>query len=249
MSACRDTGRLSQIATMWTEVVRVCGGAADDPRAVAAALIGRYQEAVYGYLTAALRDPDRAAELFQEFALRFLRGDFKHFDPRRGRFRDYLRTVLINLVRGSYARAGRLQPVAGVPDQLPDPAAEAPEPDDSFVVNWRQALLSAAWRALEDEQARGGPPYYSALRARADRPDCPSSAIAAQLTAQLRPAEPFTDAGVRKLLQRGRELFTEQVVAEVARSVPTRDPDRVAQELIDLGFYWFCKKALARWPG
>jgi RNA polymerase sigma-70 factor (ECF subfamily) len=247
MSARNDTGRLSQISTMWTEMVRARGGAGDDARAVAAALIDRYQEAAYGYLLTVVRDPDRATELFQEFALRFLRGDFKHFDPDRGRFRDYLRAVLINLVRGSYGPAGQPRTVAAAPDQLADPAAGTPDPDDSFVTNWRQALLASAWRVLEQEQAQGGPPYFAALRARVDRPDCPSAELAAALTVQLRPDQPFTDAGVRKLLQRGRELFIDRVVEEVARSVPTRDPDRVARELIDLGFYWFCKKALARW--
>ena len=57
----------------------------------------------------------------------------------------------------------------------------------------------------------------------------------------------FTDAGVRKLLQRGREMLTDLLVAEVAASVPTRDRERLAQELIDLGFYAYCRKAMERW--
>jgi len=241
-------GRLSQITTVWTELVRVHRGARADTRATAAALIERYQEAVYSYLVAATRDPDRAAELFQEFALRFLRGDFKNLDPHRGRFRDYVRTVLMNLVRGAYRTAGRSDTPSVTPAHLAAVAAGTPEPEeDDFVAHWRQAILSAAWQAVEAEQARGGPPYYSALRARADRPDWSSGAIADHLTAQFRPADPFTDAGVRKLLQRGRDLFCDRIVAEVARSVPTRDPDRLTRELIDLGFYWFCKPALARW--
>jgi RNA polymerase sigma-70 factor (ECF subfamily) len=248
VSACKAADRLSQISTMWIEMARIRGGAGDDARAAAASLIERYQEAAYGYLLTAVRDPDRATELLQEFALRFLRGRFRHFDPNRGRFRDYLRTALMNLVRDSYAAAGRPRPVEADPDRLAGPAPDAPEPDDSFIAAWRQALLNSAWRALEEEQERGGPPYYAALRARAEWPDCPSAELAARLTARLRPAEPLTDAGVRKLLQRGRDLFADRVVEEVARSVPTRDPDRVARELIDLGFYWFCKKTIARWP-
>lgn len=238
--------RLSQISTLWTEMVRVHGRPTDDARAAATAFIERYQGAVYGYLLASVRDPDRAAELFQEFALRYLRGDFRLADPDRGRFRDYLRTVLINLVR----RHGAAGPPAVDPDRLAASAAAPAGPDeDEFVAHWREAVLAAAWRSLEDEQARGGPPYYTALRARADRPDGTSGELAAALTELLRPAEPFTEAGVRKLLQRGREAFTDAVVEEVARSIPTRDADRVAQELIDLGFYGFCKKALARWRG
>ena len=242
--------RLSQITTVWTELVRVHGGARADTRATAAVLIERYQAAVYSYLVAATRDPDRAAELFQEFALRFLRGDFKNFDPHRGRFRDYVRTVLINLVRGAARTAARTDTPSLTPGHLAAVAAGPSEPEeDDFAAHWRQAILSEVWKALEQAQARGGPPYYFALRVRAERPDWSSAAIAEHLTAQLRPADPFTDAGVRKLLQRGRDLFCDRIVAEVARSVPTRDPDRLTRELIDLGFFWFCKNALARWSG
>jgi RNA polymerase sigma-70 factor (ECF subfamily) len=246
--------RLSQISTVWTDLVRLHGGdpagaAVAETRATAVALMGRYQEAVYSYLVAATRDPDRAAELFQEFALRFLRGDFRNLDPQRGRFRDYVRTVLINMVRRRGGTADRVEAVAVDPGHLPAVDAEPADPDDGFVAHWREAILSAAWRALEAEQARGGPPYHAALRARVEQPDEPSAALAARLTAHLRSAEPFTDAGVRKLLQRGRELFCDRIVAEVAASVPTRDRDRLAQELIDLGFFWFCKSALARWRG
>ena len=40
------------------------------------------------------RDEQLAEELFQEFALRMLRGDFRRAEPLRGRFRDYLKTVI-----------------------------------------------------------------------------------------------------------------------------------------------------------
>jgi hypothetical protein len=44
-------------------------------------------------------------------------------------------------------------------------------------------------------------------------------------------------------------MLTDLLVAEVASSVPTNDKERLAQELIDLGFYGYCKKALGRWGG
>jgi RNA polymerase sigma-70 factor (ECF subfamily) len=239
--------RLSQISTMWTALVRAHGSGPDADHQLLARLIERYQGAAYRYLTAATGDSDVAAELFQEFAVRFLRGDFRRASPDRGRFRDYLRTTLINLVRRrpGVARPG---PAAAVePDQLAagteDPAAAA---DESFLAHWRQSLLEAAWKGLEEAERTGGPPYFTALRFRADRPDAPSGEVATALTERLKPAEPFTDAGVRKLLQRGREMLTDLLVAEVAASVPTEDQERLAQELIDLGFYGYCRKALER---
>ena len=239
--------RLSQISTQWTALVRAHAGEADADHRLLAGLIERYQGAAYRYLTAATGDPDVAAELFQEFAVRFLRGDFRRASPDRGRFRDYLRAALINLARRRPGIGARRPHADGVdPDQLP--AAEPDEPaDEAFLAHWRESLLDCAWKGLQAAELAGGPPYHTALRARADRPDEPSGDLAAWLTDRMKPAEPFTDAGVRKLLQRGREMLTDLLVAEVAASVPTRDKERVAQELIDLGFYGYCKKALERW--
>jgi RNA polymerase sigma-70 factor (ECF subfamily) len=238
--------RLSQISTMWTALVRAHAGEADEDRRLLAGLIERYQGAAYRYLVAATGDPDAAAELFQEFAVRFLRGDFRRASPDRGRFRDYLRAALINLVRRrpGVARRG---PTADVePDQLPAATADSAT-DEAFLAHWRESLLDCAWKGLQAAEQAGGPPHYTALWARADGPDASSADLAARLTELLKPAEPITDAGVRKLLQRGREMLTDLLVYEVAASVPTRDKERLAQELIDLGFYGYCRKALERW--
>ncbi len=251
MAPGRDADRLSQISTMWTDLRRAHAGGEDEDRGRLAGLLERYQTAAYRYLAAAAGDPDLGVELFQEFALRFLRGDFRKVDPARGRFRDYVRASLINLVRRGRAAAGRrpgVDPAAldlvAVEDAEPDPAE-----DRLFLTEWRKGLLDRAWKQLEDAERAGGPPYHTLLRARADRPDETSADLAAFLTERLGRSEAFTDAGVRKLLQRGREELTDRLVEEVAASVPTRDRERLAAELIDLGFYGFCRAALGRWRG
>jgi DNA-directed RNA polymerase specialized sigma24 family protein len=238
--------RLSQISTLWTALMRAHGHAADEDRRLLAGLIERYHGAAYRYLVATARNPDVAAELFQEFAVRFLRGDFHGASPDHGRFRDYLRTVLLNLVRG---RPDAVRPAANFdPDLLP--ADDTGDPaDEVFLAQWRKTLLDCAWKGLQAAEQAGGPPYFAALQVRVRQPDAQSGDLAASLTDRLNPAEPFTDAAVRKLLQRGRELLTDLLVAEVAASVPTRDRERVTQELIDLGFFAYCRKALDRWAG
>jgi hypothetical protein len=119
--------------------------------------------------------------------------------------------------------------------------------DEEFLAAWRKALLDRAWQALEAAQQADGAPYHAALRAHTERPDLTSPQLADLLTSALRPAAALTDSGVRKLLQRARESFTDFLVEEVAASVPTRDRDRLEQELIDLGFHGFCRRALERW--
>src|SRR5262245_57328630 len=89
--------RLSGISTLWSTFFQA-HKSGDAAVAARQALLERYSGAVYRYLLGAVRNEDTAADLTQEFALRFLRGDFHRADPQRGRFRDYLKTSLIHLV-------------------------------------------------------------------------------------------------------------------------------------------------------
>src|SRR5262249_34829660 len=98
--------RLSQIATRWSVLLQ----AHQETDAAAAArqqLLERYCGAVYRYLLAAVRDHHAAEDLTQEFALRFVRGQFRLADPERGRFRDYVKTALFHLVDDYRRRQGR----------------------------------------------------------------------------------------------------------------------------------------------
>lgn len=246
-----DTGapnRLSQISTAWTLLDEAKQKARDSESRAWASLIERYRGAAHRYLIASTRDQDIAAELFQEFAIRFLRGDLHRADASKGRFRDYLKICLSNLVNEHRRKIGR-RPTTGL-EGTPEPAAPDSLPfesDETFLSEWRKDLLDRAWQALEQTERETRAPYFTALRSRTDQPDLTSTALAELLTANLKPQSPFTDAGVRKLLQRGREVFTDKLVEEVANSVPTRDRDRLEQELIDLGFFGYCQPALGRW--
>src|SRR4051812_42524475 len=96
--------RLSQLSTCWTLLTQAHGGDADLKTQAQAALIDRYQTAIYRYLLGALRDPEAADEVFQEFALRFVSGAFGRADPDRGRFRNYVKVSLAHLIASHRSR-------------------------------------------------------------------------------------------------------------------------------------------------
>jgi RNA polymerase sigma-70 factor (ECF subfamily) len=238
--------RLSQIATVWTVLLQGNKGSGDADGLVQAAVLERYQPAVYRYLLGAVRDPDAADELFQEFALRFVRGDFRQADPERGRFRDYVKTALINLVINYHKKVSRRSAATlEKPEALATTAGRV-DLGQQFLSNWRKAILDLAWEGLAAREKLGGPPFFTILRLRTEQPQLSASEAAKQLTAQLRPAEPFTDSGVRKILQRARELFADLLVDEVARSLKTSSLDRLEQEVSDLGLQVYCQRALQR---
>jgi RNA polymerase sigma-70 factor (ECF subfamily) len=209
-------------------------------------LVERYQSAVYRYLLAATRDPDAADELFQEFALKLVRGDFGNADPEKGRFRNYIKAALINLVI-SHQRKQRCAP--GPLPSTADPAAPVSdefESDQDFLSNWRNALLERAWEALSADQNRDGSVYYSLLRLRSDHPAMTSAELAERLNERQQAGATFTEAAVRKILQRARDRFTDILVEEVSRSIRSPSPEMLEEELIDLGFHPFCRRALSR---
>jgi RNA polymerase sigma-70 factor (ECF subfamily) len=72
---------LGNFSTLWSVVALAYAGSSKTARAAQHRLLKRYGGAIRRYLTASLRNPAAAEELFQEFALRFLGGDFRHAHP------------------------------------------------------------------------------------------------------------------------------------------------------------------------
>ena len=90
----------------------------------------------------AVRDRHAADDLTQEFGLRLVRGDFHQADPRRGHFRNYVKTVLVHLV-SNYRKQQqkRTQPLADASPQWANLATCDPEFDRQFQESWRDELL------------------------------------------------------------------------------------------------------------
>ena len=235
--------RLSQISTEWTLVFQVHKGSPDQVPAAQEALILRYAGAVHRYLLGAVRDPDLASELDQEFALRFLRGDFHRADPSSGRFRDFVKRSLRNMMINELKARARGPKSSR---DLPEAAVDAIETDFDarFVESWRKDLMSRAWAALHDLQAKAGQPYHTVLRCRVEHPDLHSAELAALLSERL--GREVTAGGVRQALLRAREKFVAFLLDEVKASLPSPTPDAVEDELIDLGLLEHCRPGLEK---
>jgi RNA polymerase sigma-70 factor (ECF subfamily) len=233
--------RLSRISTLWKQVLEAHGLSADAANAAQALILQRYGGAVCRYLLGAVRDPDVAEDLAQEFALRMLRGDFRRANPEQGRFRDYLKTALIHLVTDHH-RAHQGEPRRLAVD-APEPAAPPDKELDSghdFLATWREQLLEQTWKALAERK----PAYYAVLRFRVDHPDVTSTGTAEQLSAQL--GKPLTGDWVRKTLQRAQAKYADLLLDEVCFSLGSGDLDAVQKELRELDLLKYCRSAVAR---
>ena len=233
--------QLSRISTLWTLIHQAHGGSADAVIAAQRLLMERYCGAVYRYLLGALRDQDAALESFQEFALRFVRGDFRRANPERGRFRDFVKTALIHLV-ADYQRAQRARP-GPLPADLSEPPVPSSEPECTeadFITSWREELINRAWQALAEAQ----PVFHAVLLLHVQNPELPSPQMAQQLAARL--GKPFTAGNVRVTLHRARERFADLLLDEVAHSLEMPAETELVQELTDLRLLSLCRPALVR---
>jgi RNA polymerase sigma-70 factor (ECF subfamily) len=238
------TPALHTLSTNWADIA-AAHGTGLEVREAQRAVLRRYCRAVYHYLHVALGDPHTAEDLSQDFALRFLRGDFHRLHPARGRFRDFVRTVLNHLIADHYRRR-RAAPKALPPDEAAAPAAGPNAGDEEFARRWRDELLGRAWDELGRTDGRGSPLLHAALRWRAEHPDAPTTAGAAALTQSL--GRPVTDAAFRQALHRARDKFSDLLRAEVAFSLGTSDPDQIGAELADLGLLAYCRPAAGGRP-
>jgi RNA polymerase sigma-70 factor (ECF subfamily) len=236
--------RLSSVETCWTLLEEAYEGQGEVRVAAQKDLLLRYYRAVYRYLLAIVRDPQAAEELTQEFAVRFLRGDFRHADPGQGRFRDYLKTALRHLAQDFWRKQKKALPALAEDLSDQGPSAEMPEApsDQKFLTGWRDELLARAWESLAALEWKTGQPYLTALLGKTLQPQLHSAQLAEELHTQL--GRSFTEPAVRQLLHRARSLFALLLAKEVQRSLPTQRLDNLEQELIDLDLLPYCKPIL-----
>jgi RNA polymerase sigma-70 factor (ECF subfamily) len=241
------SARLASISTQWTKLFEAHQDRGEVAPPALRELLLRYYGAVYRYLLGMLRDPVAAEELTQEFAVRFLRGDFKQADPERGRFRDFLKTSLRRLAIDHWRKKELAAAPLEAAEYVAAQASSSENLDRDFLEKWREELLQKSWERLATVEEAAGQPYYTLLRHKTEHPDVRSAQLAEYLHSQRGKA--LTVEAVRQLLHRAREKFIDLLVEEVARSVPTTDPDRLEQELLELDLLEYCRPGLKRRTG
>lgn len=235
---------LKDISTCWGDLEQAHLGQADEVRAAQERLVNRYGPAIRRYLRAIVHNPDEAEELYQTFALRFVRGDFHRADPERGRFRDYLKSALVRLVYDRQRQLNR-QP-SPLPDDYPETVDASPSADldDHFLRIWREELLNRTWTSMADLDRRRGQPLYEVLQFRASHPELRSADVADHFASRL--GRPLGPEWARKRLHEARVLFVHLLLNEVAQSVESSTVEAIEDELIDLDLLKYCRNALDR---
>jgi RNA polymerase sigma factor (sigma-70 family) len=239
---------LSRISTHWSLVFRAHEGQGTTRTTAQAQLLYRYRGAIYRYLRSVVGDLDTVEDLCQEFACRFVRGDFHNANPACGRFRNFVKTAVIHLIADwrRRQRAG-VHPIPLDNSHFQDIAAPQDDPGQKFEELWRAELLDRVWEQLAQLQRAGEREqswFCTALRYRVEHPELSAAEMAEQLGRQL--SRPLTEENVRTTLRRAREKFAGLLVDEVARSLQVSTPEQLRDELTELGLVVYCQPVLAQ---
>lgn len=240
--------RLSQITTAWTLMFQAHQGVAVAAEEARRKLLEKYSPAIHRYLLGAVRDADAASELFQEFALRLVRGDFRNADPDRGRFRHLLKTSLYHLVIDHQRRKKRTPLPLEEENYVPAlDESSADDADREFVSIWRSEVLARSWDALARYERKTGQPYHALLRYRTEHADTRSIDMAEHFGPIL--GKTLSVAWIRKRLHLAREKFTVLLLEEVSHTLENPSLENLEDELIELELHEHCRAALERRRG
>lgn len=236
--------RLSRIETLWS-VVRKAHGS--DERSLANAqqqLLDLYGSAIRRYLLASVKNADLADELFQEFAIKFVRGEFKNADPSKGRFRSFVKTVLSRIV-ALHFRKQKTRKEQSLHEELTGQETASERDDDrAFIQSWREELLSRTWKALSAEEERTGKPWNTILRIRVSDPAASSEELAEAIS--LATGKSTTAGAARVSVHRARARFAHLLIDVVAESLESPSFEDLEAELIELGLIDYCQDVLTK---
>jgi RNA polymerase sigma-70 factor (ECF subfamily) len=220
------TDRLTELQTDW-RLVRSAHEPGPEGQAAMRDLIGRYHDAVERYLRLKLRDRNLADEVLQEFWIKLLNHKLAGADNSKGRFRDYLRTVLHRLIIDHF-RGRKLQPLP--PGDLSDPSV----PDLEYDRVWREVVISRVIARLETYEASTPKNRYArVLNLRMSSPEASIDELTEQLA--LRTGEHLTPEAFRKTLQRARVKFLELLILELREGMANPTLQEIEEEINELG--------------
>jgi len=229
--------------TSWKTVLQA---RRDDPEGKAALerLLSRYYQPIQRIIQLQQRcDPDRAADLTQEFVKECLRRDFlREVGPDKGRFRTFIRRCLEYFLRDQHVKAAAAKRGGGeaplslqVTDEeghpLLDPAAETTDIGQLLDREWAREVVAAALAALEQECATARrADLFRELKGQLTGQDDPASA--AGIGARLGLSEGAVNVARHRLRQRLGELLVEEVKGTVGEEGDWREELQYLMQLV-----------------
>ncbi len=226
--------------TQWSRVACAAEPDGSHARLALGELCRIYWFPVYAYIRRKGYDPERAADLAQDYFTRLVeKGTLAAADPFKGRFRTFLLTDCAFFLadqrdRDAAQKRGGDRTVVSIDARsaegtfLHEPAHSA-TPERLFERDWAQTLIGCVFARLEElYEASGRGEWFRRLRpVLASDPDAMRYApLAAELG--------MTEGSARVAVHRLRARFAVELRAEIAATLKDTSPAAVDDELRDL---------------
>jgi DNA-directed RNA polymerase specialized sigma24 family protein len=163
-------------------------------------------------------------------------GALQNASAGRGRFRDYLRAVLSNLVRDHHRKK---RPPAGRLEEAEPEAVDVLVSEEEFTRLWRDELVRRALRALEGHEKETREVRYTVLKLAMDHPGMESEEMARRLTEQMGKA--VGAAWVRKRVFLARQKLRDLLRKEVWQTLREPTDEAAEEELAEVGLLAYCR--------
>ena len=225
--------RLSNISTNWEELIAAHDELHVDRKSaeLRGELLRRYSGCAYQYILGATKNHHAAEDLSQEFALRFVRGDFRNANPKQGRFRDYLKVSLRNLITDFFRSKPNDVEIGKLGAEVQAVTLDSLE--SMFSQQWRERVLSIVWNSLKEFEAGKQTQYYSVLHLRTQHADSSSEQLAKLFSEQI--GKTVTADWIRQTLRRARRKFSDLLIEEVGKTLHSNSRQEIRDELAELG--------------
>jgi RNA polymerase sigma-70 factor (ECF subfamily) len=227
--------RSSFATTHWSLILAAKGRDTPEADEALAALCATYWYPLYAFIRRRGRDPDRAADLTQEFFTRLLEKDYlRSVDPSKGRFRAFLLAACKHFLANEFdreiaqKRGGGRGPVSidrrdAEGRYLAEPSHEL-TPERLYERRWALTLLGQALDRLGWEFHRSGKgALYDRLKV------ILTGAEGAVSYVQIGAALGMTEGAVKKAAQRLRQRYRAILRERIAETVA--DPGQVEDEI------------------
>jgi len=223
--------QLRDVETDWALLYLAQAKVAATSREAWNRLFTQYDQPVRRLIHRLVNNDELAQELQQEFWFRFVRGDFAHAAPERGRFRNLLRAAISNLVIDHFRREKRRRnaPIADLPSDESDLLKQLADRDAAF---WRTELIKRAYATLRTECRESGDLHAVVLKVET-KSGGKSSATKAGFLSQVAGRAVNAD-NYRQMLRRARVRFVALLMEEVGRSLTHPTPELIQEELTEL---------------
>lgn len=222
-------------STRWSRIAAAGDPGGSQNREALAELCTAYWYPLYAYIRRRGHSPEEAQDLTQDFFARLLeKGLFAQADPRRGRFRAFLRTVCVNYLANQYDRSNAKKRGGGravlridggdAEGRYANEPAHELTPEKLFDRSWALALLERVIERLGNEYERSGrEAIFRELRATVT--EDPEAASYADVAGRLQMTEGALRVAAHRLRKRFGSLLREEIAATV------EDPAEVDEEI------------------